>query len=319
VCVFWGRPHFLRFSSDERDFTRLFPFSFLPSFLVFLKQAATTDLDALEKCVSSVAYGDLDAEPRGKLSEVKKEEGRRTRERETKRKRFFSGSEKIKSLIGVFSFPFLSLFFNARPSLPGLPPPPVPRSAADRAVPPARPGQARCLRRGKGAGARAAGGAEEEGEEGGGGARRGAGRGRHGAAAGGEKSCCEGLLREEKPAPPFRQRRLFGRCRARGYFEHQQQQQEAAAARQPAPGPELAPFGAAAGATAAAAADSRKQQHQRRPRHPLPPRGLRAPRGRPEGAPGAGPGQAARAGAGARHGRLGAREREGETEEAEKG
>ena len=31
-CVFWGRPHFLRFSSDERDFTRLFPFSFLPSF-----------------------------------------------------------------------------------------------------------------------------------------------------------------------------------------------------------------------------------------------------------------------------------------------
>lgn len=114
----WGRPHFLRFSSDERDFTRHFPFSFLPSFLVFLKQAATTDLDALEKCVSSVAYGDLDAEPRGKLSEVKKEEGRRTRERETKKKRFFSGSEKIKSLIGVFFFLSFPFSFFQRPPLP---------------------------------------------------------------------------------------------------------------------------------------------------------------------------------------------------------
>ena len=52
----------------------LFPFSLPPpSFsrrCLSLTQAATTDLDALEKCVSSVAYGDLDAEPRGKLSEV---------------------------------------------------------------------------------------------------------------------------------------------------------------------------------------------------------------------------------------------------------
>ena len=141
-CLCGGGPiFFVSPPTSETSLATSHFHSFLPSFLVFLKQAATTDLDALEKCVSSVAYGDLDAEPREKLSEVKKEEGRRTRERETKKKRFFSGSEKIKSLIGVFfSFPFLSLFFNARPSLPGLPPPPVPRSAADRAVPPARPG-----------------------------------------------------------------------------------------------------------------------------------------------------------------------------------
>lgn len=141
VCSGGGPIFFVSPPTSETSLATSHFHSFLPSFLVFLKQAATTDLDALEKCVSSVAYGNLDAEPRGKLSEVKKEEGRRTRERETKKKRFFSGSEKIKSLIGVFfSFPILSLFFNARPSLPGLPPPPVPRSAADRAVPPARPG-----------------------------------------------------------------------------------------------------------------------------------------------------------------------------------
>ena len=51
----------------------LFLLLVLPFFFPrLLPQAATTD--ALEKCVSSVAYGDLDAEPRGKLSEVKREE-----------------------------------------------------------------------------------------------------------------------------------------------------------------------------------------------------------------------------------------------------
>ena len=68
-------PHLFFLLTPARFFfsPSLFLLLVLPFFFPrLLPQAATTD--ALEKCVSSVAYGDLDAEPRGKLSEVKREE-----------------------------------------------------------------------------------------------------------------------------------------------------------------------------------------------------------------------------------------------------
>lgn len=68
-------------------------------------QAATTDLDALEKCVSSVAYGDLDAEPRGKLSEVS------CKKRERRRESGFSLVRRSKVSSAFFSLS-LSLFHH---------------------------------------------------------------------------------------------------------------------------------------------------------------------------------------------------------------
>ena len=118
VCSGGGPIFFVSPPTSETSLASSHFHSFLPSFLVFLKQAATTDLDALEKCVSSVAYGNLDAEPRGKLSEVKKEEGRRTRERETKKKRFFfrfREDQKPHRRFFFLSFPFS---FFQRPPLP---------------------------------------------------------------------------------------------------------------------------------------------------------------------------------------------------------
>ena len=90
-------------------FLLLSSFSVAASLSPTHKQAATTDLDALEKCVSSVAYGDLDAEPRGKLSEVKR---RRDGERAKKKKRggFFSLGRISKVSSAFFSY-FLSFSF----------------------------------------------------------------------------------------------------------------------------------------------------------------------------------------------------------------
>ena len=65
--------------------TLLSPSLFTPA------KAARTDVDALERCVAAIAFGDLDAEPGGRVSEVR--EG----DKKGKRGRFFSPSIPIPS------------------------------------------------------------------------------------------------------------------------------------------------------------------------------------------------------------------------------